>query len=343
MKALIKLDYGPGNMEVKEVEKPKVEPGEVLIKVKYCAICTNDLQIYRDRQPYKAPVIMGHEIAGVIEQAGPGVRYWKPGDRVVLEVHTESCGYCEYCRTGNMLACESRNPIGRGVDGGFAEYVKVTDTLLHRIPEGLSFEEAALAEPTAIVVNALIERAKVKPGDFVVILGPGRMGLLSAQVAKAAGAIVLVAGVKQDLKYRLPLAKELGADYTLCISNGELEREVLRISDGIGADIVVDCTGSEKAIANAINIVKKLGTVAAIGVAGEPVISVPWDVAMLKSCKIYFTFSSDYTSWERVLAMMAAGEIKARPLITEILPVERWEEAFGKLLEGEAVKILLEP
>lgn len=343
MKALVKYGFGPGKVELRDVEKPGIGPDEVLIKVKYSAVCTNDLQMYRDKQVYDAPVIMGHEIAGIIEEVGENVGYWAVGDRVVTEPHTNSCGYCKYCRTGNLLACKNRKTIGRGMNGGFAEYVKVPAVLVHRIPENLSFKEASLVEPAAIVVNALIERAKIKPGDFVVILGPGRMGLLALQVAKAAGTTVLVAGLRDDLSRRLPLARLLGADYTLCIPVEDLESKVSLLTGGIGADVVVDCTGSEKAIAHAFEVVKKLGTISAIGVAGEPVISVPWDVAMVKSCTTVFTYSSDYTSWERVLAMMSSGEIKVEPLITDIVPLDEWQRAFDTLLETDAIKILIEP
>lgn len=343
MKALVKYKTGPYNVELRNMKRPELEPGEVLIKVKYCAICTNDLQIYLDKQYYETPVIMGHEISGVIEEIGSQVKNRFVGDRVVTEVHANSCGYCEYCRTGNLLACKDRKTLGRALHGGFAEYVKVPANLLHRIPEGVGFKEAALVEPAAIVVNALIERAQIKPGDFVVVLGPGRMGLLSVQIAKAAGATVLVAGLKEDSKFRLLLAESIGADYTLWISDGSLESEVSKLTEGVGADVVVDCTGSEKAIAHAFEIVKTLGTIAAIGVAGEPVISVPWDVSMAKSCSVYFTYSSNFVSWERVLAMMLAGEIKVQPLISDIVPLDRWKEAFEVLINGDAIKILIEP
>lgn len=163
MEALVKKAKGKGKIELMDYPIPQVKEGYALIGVKAVGICGSDLEIYRDEHPYFPPVVLGHEFSGEIVEVGPGVQGWKEGNRVVSEVHGLVCGYCRFCLSGERHVCPSKRALGWGIDGGFAEYVKVPAWLLHRIRDDVTFEEVALLEPTAIAVHGILERAKVEP------------------------------------------------------------------------------------------------------------------------------------------------------------------------------------
>ena len=178
MKALVKYQSGDGFVELRDVKIPEIKNDEVLIRVKACGICGSDIHILHDEFKNYPPVILGHEFSGEIAEVGKKVDGWNKGDRVVSELHIEACRVCYLCRNGQAQICPKKRAIGSGSNGAFAEYMKVPTWLLHRIPESVSFEAAALTEPTAISIDAIIETGKVKPGDFVAITGPGPIGLL---------------------------------------------------------------------------------------------------------------------------------------------------------------------
>ena len=150
MIALLKTARGKEHIELLDRPVPELQDAEVLIRVKYAGICGTDLKIYQDQAPCEIPVILGHEFSGEIARLGSGVLHWSVGDPVVAQTAQIICGHCSYCRTGRELMCADRQSIGYGVDGAFAEYIKVNERLLHRIPDGLSMETAALAEPLAL-------------------------------------------------------------------------------------------------------------------------------------------------------------------------------------------------
>jgi len=174
---------GKGQIELLDYPLPQVKEGYVFLRIEMADICGSDLKIYDDDHPYYPPVILGHEFSGEIVDIGPGVQGWKQGEHIVSEVHGLVCGHCRFCLTGEKQVCPSKRALGWGIDGGFAEYVNVPSWLLHRMPDGVSFEEAAIIEPMAIAVHGILERAKVEPEDFVVVLGCRPIGLLALQIA----------------------------------------------------------------------------------------------------------------------------------------------------------------
>ena len=188
MLALYKTAKGPGNMELRQAPVPRPKADEVLLEIKAAGICGTDIHIRHDQFPYYPPVIMGHEFSGVIVETGSEVTNFKTGDRVVGEPHTRACGKCELCRTGNIQICSAKRSPGWGIDGAFARYLVMPEHLLHKIPDSLSYEEAAVIEPAANAIQDVLERAKVYANDSVVIFGPGPIGLLSLMAARAAGA-----------------------------------------------------------------------------------------------------------------------------------------------------------
>ncbi len=210
MQAVMKTARGEGNVALREVPAPQPGPGQVLLGVRAAGICGTDLHIYHDEFPTQPPVVLGHELAGEVMATGDGVTGVAPGDRVTTETYFHLCGSCRFCRGGQPNLCPERRSIGSGVNGGFAPYVVVPERNLHRLPEGLTFQEAALTEPLACVVHGALELPKVTAGDVAVVAGPGAIGLLTLQVARAAGATVIVLGTAADRR-RLELAGELGA------------------------------------------------------------------------------------------------------------------------------------
>ena len=211
MKALVKTEKGVGHLALMDMPEPKPGPGEVLIEVQASGICGTDVHVKYDRFPYWPPVILGHEFAGIIVELGPGCKHYEQGDRVVGEPHTRHCGQCHFCRTGNVQICSHKRSPGWGIHGSMARYLVMPEQLLHRIPDTMDFDTAAVVEPTANAVHDLCERAGVTAGDFVVVLGPGPIGVLAGLTARAAGARhVVMVGAPPDEESRLDKARQLG-------------------------------------------------------------------------------------------------------------------------------------
>jgi L-iditol 2-dehydrogenase len=346
MTALVKTARGEGNVELKQVPVPGIGDGEVLIEVKAAGICGTDLHILHDEFPYWPPVILGHEFAGVIAAKGPGVGDWKVGDRVVGEPHTLACGACWLCRTGNRQLCASKRSPGWGIDGCFAKYMRFPEpALLHRIPDGMTFEEAAFVEPAANVVHDVLERGRVEPADAVVVIGPGPIGLMAAMAAKAAGAArVAIAGTAADESLRLPLARKIAAiDAVWNVERDDVPAATAEFTAGRGADLVVEASGSEAGIGLAVRLVRKKGRVAAIGLTGRSAVQFPYDIAVAKAVDIVFNMSTSYTSWDRAIHLVHTRQIDVRPLITHKGGLDRWQEFFAALENKQGIKGIFVP
>lgn len=345
MRALVKTQRGKGHVELREVPVPKVGRGGVLIEVQAVGVCGTDLHILLDEFPYYPPVILGHEFAGVVCELGSEVVGWSVGDRVVAEPHTQACRTCRYCQTGNLYLCPRRRSIGWGQDGACARFLSMPAHLLHRIPAGLAMEHAAIAEPLASVVHAVLLRGRVLPGDTVVVEGCGPIGLMAAQVARAAGAgRTVITGTAADASRRLPIAVELGVDAAIDISaETDVVERVMGLTGGHGADVVVEASGSPAAVALGIRMLRRRGLLLGVGLNGAEAIPVPWDMAVVKALDIAFSFSTTYTSWETALSLLAEGRVDAERLITHRAPLEEWEHIFDLLQRREGVKAVLIP
>jgi L-iditol 2-dehydrogenase len=244
MIALVKHGKGEGRMSLTDRPIPICGEGEVLIRIAYGGICGTDIHILHDQFAYYPPVILGHEFSGEVVAVGKGVTGYGVGDRVVGEPHNKHCGKCYLCRNGHIQNCMDKRSIGWGIDGCFTDYLVMPEKLLHRIPEGLSLEEAAMAEPAAIVAHQLLERARVTPGDSVVVMGMGPIGLLAAQMAKVAGAgKILLCGTDADEGYRKGIADELACYDRFINVQREDAAAVIMEETGIGADLVVEASG----------------------------------------------------------------------------------------------------
>ena len=224
-----------------------------------------------------------------------------------------------------------------------ARYICYPEKLLHRIPENMTFDQGAMVEPAANAVTDVIERAQVTAGDFVVVIGPGPIGLLAAMVARAAGAReVVVIGTPGDAKLRLAKAKELGF---CAINRGEVNplETVMDLTAGIGADLVVECSGSPRAIPETIEFVRKRGKICAIGLTGNRSVEIPWDKFNFKVVDLIFNLSTSYTSWARTIALIHKGLVPAETLITHRAPLEEWEKLFDVIENLQALKGLIIP
>lgn len=254
-----------GSIACMDVETPTPGPGEVVIKVAATGVCAGDLYLYLGKHPYECyPVVGGHEISGIISEVGESVSLVKPGEAVVVEPFLK-CGKCYPCRNGKSNCCVNFRMIGLHEPGGFAEYVRAPADRLHPIPDGLSLTQASLAEPVAIGVQAC-RRGQVKPGELVVVLGCGPIGLTIIEVVRSLGARAIATDISEG---RLAVARELGAE-TLLADEHTIDR-VLELTSGEGAPVVIEATGNPRAMEQTVSLVASGGRIVVVGLVRQGV------------------------------------------------------------------------
>lgn len=340
MRALAKVARGSGNVELIEHEEPQCSPGTVKIEVKFSGICGTDLHILHDTFINYPPVVLGHEFSGVVTEVGADVRKVKAGDRVtVLPSTAVICGTCSYCREGKYIFCSERRGMGFGVHGSFTRYVVVREDMVYPIPDHLSFEEAALAEPLACAVQALEEITTIQGGDAVLVSGPGPIGLVCLSLLVGRGLKVIVAGTTQD-EVRLKLARELGADAVVDVLKEDLQEAVRRETGGRGVDVAVECAGAAASIRACLEAVKKTGKMIQVGIAGREV-TLPYDLVLYKQIQLFGSVSHTLSTWDRVMKLFEQNKIHFDKLITHKYPLSRWKEAFDLCERKQGGKVLL--
>jgi len=339
MKALVKTRRGVGNVELLDVLEPAAGPGEALIEVQACGICGTDINIYYDRSETRPPVIMGHEFSGIVRELGAGVEHIRVGDRVVSETTVWSCGVCRYCRMGCYDICPKRLGLGRGGNGAFARYLVMKAVMLHHLPGDVDFIAGALTEPLACCVHAATEFTQISAGDLVLVTGDGAIGLLSLQVAKASGATVVFCGHHEE---RLALARDLGADFAFNTTEQDPTARVKELSDGYGADVVLECSGSAAAANMGLDLLRLRGQYTQVGLFGRAV-TLDFGKVATKELKVAGSFNQQWTSWERALRYLREGTVRTRPLVSDILPLSRWQEGFASYEKRKASKVILVP
>ncbi|CAH0343852.1 alcohol dehydrogenase catalytic domain-containing protein [Bacillus sp. CECT 9360] len=323
---------------VADLEKPILQVGEALIKVSAAGICGTDMMIYFGKHPRaKAPLAMGHEFSGVIEQIN-GSSSFTIGDRVVVEP-TLSCGKCEACATGQFHVCKTLKLIGIDMHGGFAEYTAVPLNRLHRIPDQLSDQHAALTEPVAVAVHT-VRRSNLKIGDNVVILGGGPIGLLVGIMAKKAGAAQII--VSDISPYRLNKAKELGLT-VLDAKKVNIADEVYSLTNGVGADITFEVAGTAVTAIQMVEVTKIQGQIVVVSVYKQPPTI---DLAAMHFRETSLTTTRCYSrnDFEKAIQLMGSGMIDVSFIISHQLPLEKIKEGF-ELMENPdlSLKIILQP
>ncbi len=343
MKALVKYDKGPGNMEIRDLEEPTPGFGEVKIEIANTGICGSDLHIYHyDIDiPINPPVTTGHEFAGTVVEVGSGVTSCAVGDRVTSETAYSYCGECRHCRDGYYNLCNQRRTLGYWHNGAFARYTVVPGDRVHRLPESIDFRAGAMLEPLACVTHAAIDLTSITEGDWVLVTGPGAIGLLALQTARALGARVIVSGTSVD-RERLDAAAQLGAERTIEVGTTDLEEEIKTLTDGAGVDVVLECAGSEKAVDSGLRAIRKRGQFTQVGLFGRPV-TIEFEKVCFKELKLTGSIGSKRSSWEAAIQLVADGKVRTHPLISHVLPLTEWEHAFQQFENKVGLKLMLQP
>jgi L-iditol 2-dehydrogenase len=325
-------------VELREVPQPEIGPEDVLLEVGAVGVCGSDLHQWTAEHswPVNYPVILGHEFAGTIRQVGERAGPWREGDRVVSETAAVIDADCPLSRQGMYNLDPSRRGFGYGVDGAMTQFVRVPARCLHKVPDGLPLERAALTEPCSVAFNAVAVNADIRPGDRVVVLGPGPIGLLCAAVARLCGAEVAIAGLARD-ENRLQIARQYGCEPIV-----GSPAEWARARDGLGADGVVDAAGISATLQVALEIVRPAGWISKVGWGRDPV-GFSLDPLVQKNVRLQGSFSHNWPIWERVLALLASGALDVEPIVGGIWPLDGWREAFETMHSGQIAKAVLKP
>ena len=343
MKALVLTEYN--HFAIQDVPQPQAAPQEVLIQVRACGLCGSDIHGMDGSSGRRIPpIIMGHEASGVIAQVGRGVTAWQPGDRVTFD-STIWCGACSFCASGRGNLCENRRVLGISCaefrqDGALAEYVAVPQNIVYRLPDGLSFEQAAMVEPVSVAVHG-VGRVSVRLNDTAVVVGSGMIGLLVVQALRAAGCGRILAVDVQPA--RLELACRLGADEGLSPKGTDVVAEVLRRTGGRGADVVMEAVGLPDTVALAIASVRKGGAVGLVGnLAAEA--PLPLQAVVTREITLYGSCASS-GEYPACLDMIARGTIQLEPLISAVAPLNEAPAWFARLYKGNEglMKVIVTP
>ncbi|MFJ5624755.1 zinc-binding dehydrogenase [Peribacillus loiseleuriae] len=341
MKALLKTKKGINGVELLEIEEPQVKSHELKVKIHATGICGTDMHIIHDEYSCNYPVVMGHEYSGTVMEVGNKVTDYQVGDRVVSLTAAVKCEDCVYCRSGLYMLCEERLSIGSGVNGAFAECMVIPEKIAFKIPNNVTLDEAVLTEPLACMVRCVIERGTVKAGDYALVSGPGTIGLLTMQVAKANGGNVIVIGTSQD-KERLKLAAELGAFATIVIDEEDVHEKIAELTSNLGVDVAFECAGVGPSANNCLKLLKKTGLYVQVGLYGKKV-EFDMDLALTKEINITNGFASEPTSWERALRLLEMKQVNVASLISTKLPLDDWQKAIEMVNNKDAFKVLFVP
>lgn len=340
MIGIVKYAQGEGNIELRDVEEPQCGPGQVKIKVKAAGICGSDIHIWHGdiAIPMKLPVIIGHEFSGEIVEVGKQVTDFKSGDRVTAETTFESCEKCYHCRGGNYNLCAGRRGIGYWYNGAFTKYIIINQHRLYKLPEHISFEEGAMSEPASCVTHAVLELTTIQPTDLVVIFGPGPIGLLTLQIVNAIGAEAYLCGITKDAQ-RLELGKKLGASRVMDVLKEPLDEIIAEKTTGLGADVVLECSGNSRAASAGFDIIRKGGQYTQIGLFGGP-IQLDFAQIAYKEIKATGSFSQKWSAWLHTMDLLGHSKIDLKSLISHKFTIDNWEKAFNMAQSGEGMKIM---
>lgn len=343
MRALVKLKNGYDNMDVITVDKPKVHDDLVLIKPSYVGICGTDIHTFKGEYANtKTPVTLGHEFSGVVVEVGPKVKNIKIGDKVTSETTFETCGECEYCLERDYNLCSNRKGIGTQAEGAFADYVLSREESVHILPENVSLKSASLTEPLACSVHAVMEKTCLKHGETVLVIGPGPIGNLTAQVALSQGAIVIMTGLDGD-KDRLKLAKELGVHHVINVQKEDLRSRILDITDNRGVDKVFDCSGSPHAVNDALKLVNKKGSFVQVGIFTDDHTLLDTNSIIQREIEYIGSRSQKPSSWHKSLKLLDEGKVNTEILISNIYELDDWRSAFEQVIRGDGMKVVIKP
>lgn len=351
MKAVVKYGFGKYETELRDVPIPEIGDDDVLLEVKAAGVCGSDIAFDDGGHEnlLNPPVVLGHEFSGVVAKIGKNVTEWKVGDRVVSDNTGKVCGKCYACGTADYLSCPERLGLGYGMDGGFAQYVRIPgDTLkvfpnsLMRIPEGISFEEAAILDPCCNAYMAVVQESRFMPGDYAAVFGVGALGQFSIQALRAAGAAKIIAiGLSGD-RGRFELARQSGATDIVVADEVNVQEAVEKLTNGEGVALVVDCAGVSVVLRQSIDIVRTAGEIIKIGYDEKPV-GFSLDPLIDKAVSIKGHFGYTWLSWRNVMNLAVAGRIDLKSMISHRMGISQFREAFDLVRSKKAIKIILYP
>lgn len=324
-----------GKVIVKTIDVPKIHyDNEVRIKVSQCGICGSDIRALTipPQYEYAKNIVIGHEFVGEVEQIGKAVNLLAKGDRVVVHPNI-GCGHCYFCRTGNVLLCSNVVHLGNMIDGGMAEYCVVPQNQVFKIPDGMSDEDGIFVEPIACVLNG-ITRAALRPGEDVVILGAGPMGLLHMLILRAAGARNII--ISEILENRRKFAKVLGADICVDPESESLTEIVKEATEGLGADLVVDSVGI--LLPQAIDAARRGGKIISFGINEQKKVTLNQAETVIKETNLIGAYAAKLT-FPLAIKLLQKKDFSVSELLTHKLPLEEVTKGIDLMKSGEAIKV----
>jgi L-iditol 2-dehydrogenase len=324
-------------MDIVVRDRPKPGPHEALVEVDYAGLCGSDAGIYEFESAFERmtlPTVIGHEYSGHIVDVGDAVTKFDVGDRVV-ERPIRGCGDCYQCEIGESNVCQNAVITGVDHDGAYEPYIAVPERALHRVPDSVEQRHAAVVEPMSIGTRAVIQNSRVGAGDRVLVEGPGPIGLLTAQIARAQGGNVVVSGVGRDADYRLPLAEELGFE-TINVATGDLDAWREEFTDDIGYDVVFDTTGHPSGLPSAVEEVRKGGQIVLVGQTGET--TMEYSPLVRAEIDLQCSYASMYEDFENALRLLDSGDVDAETFIDDRFSLLNADIAFESFVSGETCK-----
>ena len=338
----MKFAAGPGNVEVRDVPAPELTPGSILIDVHAVGICGTDRRAIAGGEGVQLPVTLGHEVAGTIARIAPDVETpLKVGDRVTVETDAYRCGRCAYCRKGEYNRCPHRLGIGTTVDGGLAEQIVMPADTVHRLPDRIPMYAAALTEPLAVAVHAVVEQGPSLAGEVVVVVGPGAVGLLCAQVARAVGATVVLVGRSRH-RARLENARSMGVTHVVDSESDDVEAVVKGLTGGYGAHTVFECSGAPGVLEGLPPLLRKGGRIVLVAFFDQPP-AVDVDRLTQNELELVGSRGKRASSFRTALRLMEAGQVDLARVVGARLPLEEWEIGVELVAGGMKVVIELRP
>ncbi len=335
------VNYAPekGSVDLREIEKPSIGDEDVLLEVANVGVCGSDLHQWTSSHswPVNYPVVLGHEFGGTIAEKGDRVVGWNVGDRAVSETAAVIDQNNPMSKVGLYNLDPTRKGFGYGVNGAMTKYVRVPARCLHKVPENLAFEQACLTEPSCVAYNGVVNNSNIKPGDRVIVIGPGTIGLLCAAMARLCGAEVAVTGLESDQK-RLDIARDAYG----CEPIVGDAKEWAKWRDGMGADVIIDTAGISATLKSALELVRPNGHITKVGWGPKP-LDFSLDPLVQKNVTLQGSFSHNWPIWERVIALLASGQLDVQPIIGGVWPISEWHTAFTQMHDKQVVKSVLKP
>jgi len=332
MRALVLEEFN-GPLVMKDLPRPEIGPDEALVRVRNVGVCGTDLKIRAGRLGLDVlPLVMGHEVAGEVAEVGSQVSDFAPGDRVAVAFYI-TCGRCQFCREGRETLCMDVRQHGFSVDGGLADYMKTPAVNLCRVPDHVPLDQACiLADAVSTSYHAVTKRAQVRPGNTVVLVGVGGVGLHALQMARLAGGWTVAVDINEE---RLKLAQELGADAVIDARSGPFHEEVMQLTGGEGADVVLEFVSNQDTLPSSYRSLKRAGRLVFVGYVPEIPMSLMPHEMVRNELEILGSRATTKQELQETMTLVSQGRI--RPIVDQIFSLENVESAFDALRQGRSL------